>query len=88
MVTLIGRPRKSGSCKLVSSDRGVGYPWDQPRKSWVLKLLVDGRSYDVWGFLYVGSRVWGFLYSTKQLRLVTYSVSALAARCGAFSTLL
>ena len=38
--------------------------------------------------LYVGSRVWGFLYPTKQLRLVTYSVSALAARCGAFSTLL
>ena len=63
-------------------------PADRARKSWVQKLLVDGRSYDVWGFLYVGSRVWGFLYPTKQLRLVTYSVSALAARCGAFSTLL
>ena len=50
------------------TDRDGGYPWDRPRKSWVQKLLVDGRSYDVWGFLYVGSRVWGFLYSTKRLR--------------------
>ena len=82
------RARKSWVQARLFTGRGGGYLWDRPRKSWVQKLLVDGRSYDVWGFLYVGSRVWGFLYPTKQLRLVTYSVSALAARCGAFSTLL